>query len=271
MKEAKKFPIVASAFLFGFYILYKYVSKDLVNALISIQFSLATIISTSGLIFELFNFSAESKIVLLKVKVHRWIEKILEIKDFEVSKASLICTLICSIPVILFYVTKHWALNNIYGVLFSVMALKSINLSSFKVGFFLLWALFFYDIFWVYGTDVMVTVAKNLDIPIKLMFPYLSAEGEEKFSMVGLGDIVIPGIFISLCLKFDVDKYFQSQKPALLSEITLSYFNLSFIGYALGIVETFLAMYIFDHAQPALLFLVPMCTLTVLLRSFIKK
>jgi minor histocompatibility antigen H13 len=29
--------------------------------------------------------------------------------------------------------------------------------------------LFFYDIFWVFGTEVMVTVAKNLDGPIKLL------------------------------------------------------------------------------------------------------
>lgn len=52
----------------------------------------------------------------------------------------------------------------------------------------------------------MVSVAKNLDIPIKLLFPYLNAEGEEKFSMLGLGDIVLPGIFVSLCLKFDIDR-----------------------------------------------------------------
>jgi minor histocompatibility antigen H13 len=25
-------------------------------------------------------------------------------------------------------------------------------------------------------------------------------------SMLGLGDIVVPGIFVSLCLKFDIDK-----------------------------------------------------------------
>ena len=31
--------------------------------------------------------------------------------------------------------------------------------------------LFFYDIFWVFGTPVMVSVAKNLDAPIKLLFP----------------------------------------------------------------------------------------------------
>jgi minor histocompatibility antigen H13 len=51
------------------------------------------------------------------------------------------------------------------------------NLGSFYVGFLLLWLLFFYDIFWVYGTDVMVTVAKSLDIPIKLLFPYYNDLG----------------------------------------------------------------------------------------------
>lgn len=38
-------------------------------------------------------------------------------------------------------------------------------------GALLLSGLFFYDIFWVFGTPVMVTVAKSLDAPIKLVFP----------------------------------------------------------------------------------------------------
>jgi len=50
----------------------------------------------------------------------------------------------------------------------------------------------------------MVTVAKSFDVPIKLLFPY--AWNPEKFSMLGLGDIVIPGIFVALCLKYDMDK-----------------------------------------------------------------
>lgn len=102
-------------------------------------------------------------------------------------------------------------MNNVFGVLFSIMAIRNIDLSTFKVGFLLLWFLFFYDIFWVYGTDVMVTVAKKLDIPIKLLFPYLNNEGVEKFSMLGLGDIVIPGIFVALCLKFDIDRCIKKQ------------------------------------------------------------
>lgn len=87
--------------------------------------------------------------------------------------------------------------------------------------------------------------------------------------MLGLGDIVIPGIFVSLCLKFDIDTNI-SKKITKVSDLKLPYFNTSFIGYIVGICATFAAMYIFDHAQPALLFLVPTCTLSVLVLSFIK-
>jgi minor histocompatibility antigen H13 len=96
-------------------------------------------------------------------------------KKFELTIARIISILIVCVPVSFYFLTKHWALNNIFGVLFSVVALKSLNLSTTKTGLFLLWALFIYDIFWVYGTDVMVTVAKNLDLPIKLLFPYLNS------------------------------------------------------------------------------------------------
>jgi minor histocompatibility antigen H13 len=77
--------------------------------------------------------------------------------------------------VLLYCVTKYWLLNNIFAIIFAITALKSIDLSSFKVGYCLLWFLFFYDIFWVYGTDIMVMVAKKLDLPIKIIFPYLNS------------------------------------------------------------------------------------------------
>lgn len=64
--------------------------------------------------------------------------------------------------------------------------------------------LFFYDIFFVFGTDVMLTVAKNIDAPIKLLFPRDWNAAEPKFSLLGLGDIVLPGIFIAFCLRYDI-------------------------------------------------------------------
>lgn len=250
--------------------IYKYISKDLVNTLLTFQFCLATIISTSNLLEGIVPFPRAMKRVLTRVHPPKIIKSILEIDDFDVSQASIFCTILCSIPVGLYYATKYWALNNIFGILFSIVALRNINLSNFMVGNLLLWLLFFYDIFWVYGTDVMVTVAKNLDIPIKILFPYINEEGVEKFSMLGLGDIVIPGIFVSLCLKFDIDNCIKKNPPRNLGAFSLPYFNTCFIGYVLGICATFLAMYVFDHAQPALLFLVPSCTLSVLLLAVMR-
>jgi minor histocompatibility antigen H13 len=175
MREALKFPIIASIFLFSFYMLYKFVDKDILNHLITLQFCLATVISTSSMLLSYFNFPAAMKNVIKHVKPYNFLKKYLDFTDFDITIASIITTFACSIPVIMFYITKHWFLNNVFGILFSITALKAINISSFKVGFILLWLLFFYDIFWVYGTDVMVSVAKNLDIPIKLVFPYINA------------------------------------------------------------------------------------------------
>ncbi|CAG2114993.1 unnamed protein product [Medioppia subpectinata] len=112
--------------------------------------------------------------------------------------------------------------------------------------------LFVYDVFWVFGTDVMVTVAKSFEAPIKLVFPqdFLeSGVNGTHFAMLGLGDIVIPGIFIALLLRFDVS----------LKRKGNVYFYTSFVAYILGLVLTIVVMAYFKHAQPALLYLVPFC------------
>ena len=174
MKEAIKFPIVASCFLFGIYLIYKYFDANITTLLITSYFCISTLFSTAELITPLLPFPANLKQNFSTIKVPAFLKKHLEMGDIELSVASITAFILAAIPVYFYFMTKHWALNNVFGILFSVMALKMVNLGNFKVGFLLLWALFFYDIFWVYGTDVMVSVAKNLDIPIKLLFPFIN-------------------------------------------------------------------------------------------------
>lgn len=138
-----------------------------------------------------------------------------------------------------------------------------IALDSFFTGFILLSGLFAYDIFWVFGTDVMVSVAKNFDAPIKMLFPRSWGEKME-FSMLGLGDIVIPGIFIALCLKYDYSKAGEK------SPFSATYFKYSFIGYIIGLATTMIVMHVFKAAQPALLYLSPACILSVVIPAFFK-
>jgi minor histocompatibility antigen H13 len=66
---------------------------------------------------------------------------------------------------------------------------------------------------------MMVTVAKNLDIPIKLLFPRPAGpdDGAKRgYSMLGLGDIVLPGIVMGLAIRFDLYLfYLRKQRSAV--------------------------------------------------------
>jgi minor histocompatibility antigen H13 len=123
--------------------------------------------------------------------------------------------------------------------------------------------LFFYDIFWVFGTEVMVSVAKTIDAPIKILFPtdfLTNGIFGTQHSMLGLGDIVIPGIMIALLARFDVS----------LGRNKNTYFHTGLCSFFVGLVVTMVVMNVFKHAQPALLYLVPSCLLLPLLVALVK-
>merc|ERR1712117_350319 len=100
-------------------------------------------------------------------------------------------------------------------------------------------------------------VAKSFEAPIKLVFPQDLLEN-------GLGDIVIPGIFVALLLRYD-----HSLKRG-----SNFYFWTCFLAYIAGLLATIGIMHFYKHAQPALLYLVPAClgapTFVALLRGDIK-
>jgi minor histocompatibility antigen H13 len=100
----------------------------------------------------------------------------------------------------------------VLAILFCVHGIQSLFLGNFSTGFILLSLLFFYDIFFVFGTDVMLTVAKSIDAPIKLLFPRDWNADPVEYSLLGLGDIVLPGVFIALCLRYDIIKSLDAGK-----------------------------------------------------------
>ncbi|KAJ5484744.1 hypothetical protein N7539_004732 [Penicillium diatomitis] len=203
------------------------------------------------------------------------------------------------------FVQKPWWLTNFLGFSFSYGTLQFMSPSTFWTGSLILSSLFFYDIYFVFFTPMMVTVATKLDVPIKLLFPRPPSPGDESnvqsLAMLGLGDIVVPGMMIGLALRFDLFLYYyrkgiesahlqgladESVKPQYqratgawgerfwasaakpqTPELTPPYsdarsfpkvyFKASVIGYIIGMVTTLLAMQYSNHAQPALLYLVP--------------
>lgn len=96
----------------------------------------------------------------------------------------------------------------------------------------------------------MVKVATSLDIPIKLLWPKSMIFSDVRgYTMLGLGDVVIPGLFIGMCLRWD---YERGGRQAVFKK---AYFYGSMCGYIGGLVTTMSVMHMIGKAQPALLYL----------------
>ncbi|KAI9933814.1 hypothetical protein ASPWEDRAFT_105358 [Aspergillus wentii DTO 134E9] len=217
------------------------------------------------------------------------------------------------------FVTKPWWLTNFMGFCFCYGALQFMSPSTFWTGTLILSSLFFYDIYFVFFTPLMVTVATKLDVPIKLLFPRPPAPSESSdavsLAMLGLGDIVIPGMMAGLALRFDLFLFYKKKgarkaqaegkehglvKPQYQSatggwgerfwtgsvkpsgseleppyhnarSFPKTYFKASIVGYLIGMITTLVAMQYSNHAQPALLYLVPGVLLSLWGTALIKK
>ncbi len=281
-KDAWLFPVIGSSVLLGLYLLFKFFNDKYLNILLHIYFTLIGSFSIGQLI--------EEKIIdkePFKSLGEQDLFTIPKIPYFNPDGSKItklnVCTFAFGLIIgFIYFMKKNWILNNILGMAFSIFGIENLMLGEYKVGLILLSLLFFYDIFWVFYTPVMVSVAKNIEGPVKLMFPKLQAaidlikkeKGEDheyagkaydprEYNMIGLGDIVIPGVYVALMLRFDIYLYKRAKNDFSkfgFSLKNMKYFIIIFVFYNLGIIITLSSMYFFNHAQPALLYLVP-CTL----------
>lgn len=270
-KEALLFPVIASVTLFSIYLVFQIFSKEHINLLLAFYFFLLGVIAltrmSGTLVSKLWPHSLLSnKNYDMEFSFTSGTgdnkENILSFK--HIFDREFIGCLILALGIGVWYLLKkHWIANNIFGLAFAVNGIEFLQLNKVVNGCILLCGLFFYDVFWVFGTNVMVTVAKSFDAPIKLIFPQdLIERGlyAEKYALLGLGDIVIPGIFIALLLRFDLS----------LNRNSKTYFYTSFIAYFLALLTTIFVMHVFKHAQPALLYIVPLCLIFPLSVALVK-
>ncbi|XP_053968720.1 signal peptide peptidase-like 3 [Anastrepha ludens] len=206
--------------------------------------------------------------------------------------------------VCIWVLTGHWLLMDAMGMGLCVAFIAFVRLPSLKVSTLLLTGLLIYDVFWVFfssyifSTNVMVKVATRpadnpvgivarklnlgsivkeppkLNLPGKLVFPSIHNSGH--FSMLGLGDIVMPGLLLCFVLRYDAYKKSQGvttdptlQPPKGVGS-RLTYFHCSLLGYFLGLLTATVSSEIFKAAQPALLYLVPFTLLPLLTMAYLK-
>jgi minor histocompatibility antigen H13 len=97
------------------------------------------------------------------------------------------------------------------------------------------------------------------------VLPDVLNEVKGEFSLLGLGDIVIPGLFVAMLLRYDATEGRVDPRGCLSRAFPRPYFWGNVLAYAAGLGVTVGIMYFFDHGQPALLYLVPACLGTSLL------
>jgi len=197
---------------------------------------------------------------------------------FRLSDIAAVCLSI--LLLVIWSTTGSDNASNAIGVCIVVSGIAFVRLPNLKVATLLLILLFAYDIFWVFfsesifGGNVMVKAAKSsgtnpvrvaaqavsgnttltqsvpkqLALPIKLIFHF--AEGP---SMLGLGDIFLPGTLIAFASRVDDLQVTRGKRRHQWMSLEAS----TFIGYAVGMAITLLVLVVTRHAQPALLYLVP--------------
>ena len=155
MKQAALAPVLASISLFSLYALIKYLSIDP-----SLGYRLLTSAFAGG----------ASSLVLYEA---------CDAVSDEDDRAPLIGGVIAFILVALYLGSDALQLSleaktgiaNFLGWSLALLAPRTVPLRSFGVGAALLGGLFLYDIFFVFGSDVMMTVATKIDAPVVLKAP----------------------------------------------------------------------------------------------------
>eukprot|EP01118_Nematostelium_gracile_P010548 TRINITY_DN3651_c0_g1_i1.p1 TRINITY_DN3651_c0_g1~~TRINITY_DN3651_c0_g1_i1.p1 ORF type:complete len:246 (-),score=52.28 TRINITY_DN3651_c0_g1_i1:42-779(-) len=169
----------------------------------------------------------------------------------EVTVSGIISLVIALAVVISWLVTYFWVITDLLAISLAVSAFSFVRIPNLKIASLVLVIFFLYDIFWVFISplffkkSVMVTVAVGLPrLPMIIMIPKVLEA--DSFTLLGLGDIVLPGLW--LCFLYRFDKYKENR---------FGYFMLSWIFYILGLILTFAMLVVIQFGQPALLYLVP--------------
>lgn len=273
-KQALAAPFTASIFLFSCYLLLKYTTFD-INALFNVFTTFAgslclkesldpiflslfralgvqNTMFREGTSFEMPEAERENK-TRREIRVE---QQLRSSSPWRLNNVAASVTTAAVIGAYLLHAEPNFVLSNVIAVGLATRVLSLVQPSSFLVASGLLVGLFFYDVYWVFGSEVMVKVATNIDTPGKLLFPRVvpdngSAMSAYPYAILGLGDVCIPGIFVSMSQ--NLDEKFASHLP----KARRPYFLASTAAYIAALFTCFGANFITGAAQPALIYFSP--------------
>ena len=189
---------------------------------------------------------------------------------FDMTLYEIISAIISGFLIMFYFITRHWILNDIICFCLAFTSLSFIILKSYMLCFVCLFLFFIYDTFWVFYSkkifkeNVMVVAATSIQIPIKIEFPILFSNNPIKNCMLlGLGDILLPGVVIKYCRRFDLLR--QKKEPNIKG---MSFYTFNLILYFVSVALAMSMMFIFDHGQPVLFYISPIFIICLMGKAY---
>lgn len=220
----------------------------------------------------------------------------------EVTAAAAFAYGLGAVVVTVWLIERHapgaFVLQDALGIALCCIFLSTLKVPNLRTATILLSLFFVYDIFmvfvtpYIFGSSVMIDVATagmptptlnsacycrlnpgdtsvcgpGEAMPILLRIPrFQDWRGGD--TMLGLGDIVIPGLAISMAARRD---WSTRGAAARASKGRVGYFPIAMMGYALGLALANVAVLFTSSGQPALLYLVP-CVLGCIIGTSVSR
>lgn len=118
---------------------------------------------------------------------------------FQCSRLDMFSYVVGYFFIYAYFKTNHWFLNNYIALSFSIYAIEKFSYTQFWQIALTFIALIAYDVSFVFASDVMMTVATKFNAPMKILIPVRGVG----YSMIGIGDIIVPGFLVSMCMRCD--------------------------------------------------------------------
>ncbi|VDK42131.1 unnamed protein product [Anisakis simplex] len=108
--------------------------------------------------------------------------------------------LVISISVGLFHEVRWtWVVNNILAIAAAYVIIARVQTVSYIAGLIFLSGMMVFDLFWMYGIDLFSTVTADIRAPLMLIVPWGDEKKRESLATL---DVIVPGIFLNIVLKF---------------------------------------------------------------------
>ncbi|KAI8981644.1 signal peptide peptidase-domain-containing protein [Mycotypha africana] len=284
LKDAWIFPLIASAFVYGFENLIDVVDPEYINQGMKIL--------TSALFCTVFSSTTVALLKnILPANVYNYFGRF---KFSYSTKSKRLCHLNVTVSYLIvlavsvglaavYSYSQHWILRNVFAMCVAVYAIRSFTLESFATGYSLLIGMLVYDFYWIFVTDALFQLSNALrDAPTSIVWPrninmYIFDTLLKKdlyFTMFGLGEIIVPGIFIAYCLRFDrLNSFAKQQKNNHKRHVLpypMPYFFTSLTSYIIGAAASIYSVHFTKQPQSAFLFVAPIMIGSILLLATIR-